>query len=98
MIKPGVIGNFRIPYGRKLTYNAIYDLFSQFKDENITDFEIEIYGYTCRKDKKSIYFANKIGSWNPEKLDMERLENFFPIIEEHGNTELFFNVLFYSPV
>ena len=97
MMKPGQITNFTVNFNAIDIYTTIYQILAQFKTEGINSFELEIYGFTCKRDKKSLYFANKIGEWSPESLDMERLENFFVIMKEHDNKELFFNVFFYPP-
>ena len=96
-MKPGVIENFKINFTSKEVYSTLYDLLRQFKDENINSFELEIYGYTCKKDKHSIYFINKFNEWSPDSLNLLQLENFFAIMTEHDNKELFFNVLFFKP-
>ena len=97
MIRPGELTNFKINFQPKEVYSTLYDLLKQFKDENINSFELEIYGYTCKRKKLSIYFINKFDEWSPESLDLSQLENFFAIIKEHDNKELFFNVLFFKP-
>jgi hypothetical protein len=95
MLTPGEIASFKVNSKSKDVYAALYELLEQFKRENIVTFEIEFYGFTCKAKKVPIYFINKIGEWTPESLDLERLENFLAIMQEHANTEIFVNVLFY---
>jgi len=97
MLKPGEVSNFRIEFSDKNTYTTLYGMFEQFLSLKVEKFEIEVYGYTCKQEKKSVFFKNEVGSWSPEKLQLDKLENLFAIMREHGNKEAFFNIVYYNP-
>jgi hypothetical protein len=102
-IEPGKIKNFKTEFTPKLVYATLYSLFEQFKNSNIERFDIEVYTYTCRQEKKYILFRNEVGPWSITKLNLEKLENLFAIIQEHtnrnnSNMEVYFNVIYFEPL
>ena len=96
-IKPGKHTKFHVDFSTRIVYHTISNILKQFKSLSINNFTIEMYGFTCKGDKINFYL-NGFDGWKFESFDLKTIENFFAVLSEHGNTILWFNILFFNPL